>query len=140
MKGSGIYWICITIISAGLGTAFSQKGHGQDSWRTIQIEADEYRFVPNEIILEEGQPVKIEIRNNGNEEHEFRSRFMTGPLIEVEGTEISVKGTAIHSIIVQSGATGTVKWLSPSAGTYHFECRIPSHHGMDGVITVEAKK
>ena len=135
-----VKWYPITALIMVIGLSMADDGHGQDSWRNIQMEADEYRFVPNEIILEEGQPVKIEIRNNGNEEHEFRSRFMTGPLIEVEGPGLSVKGTAIHSIIVQSGATGTVKWLSPSAGTYHFECRIPSHHGMDGIITVEAKK
>jgi len=38
---------------------------------------------------------------------------------------------------VDNGSTATIKWLSPEPGTYIFECRIPSHHGMDGAIIVE---
>jgi uncharacterized cupredoxin-like copper-binding protein len=110
----------------------------QDPWRTVRIEMDEYRFEPAEIKLRAGQPVVIELHNKGNEDHEFRSRLFHGPLINVEGGGVTVSGTGIQSVLVDNGATAAIKWLSPEPGTYIFECRIPSHHGMDGVIVVES--
>ena len=128
------------VVVLALGSGSAADSQAQDSWRTVRVETDEYRFVPNRIQLEAGQPVRLEIHNIGNEEHEFRSRFLSGSLIEVLGNGVIVKATDIHSVIVETGSTATIKWLSPEAGVYFFECRIPSHHGMDGMIIVEAKK
>lgn len=129
-----------TIFALGLGLALATEGFAQEPWQTVRIEADEYRFVPNHIKLTTGKPVVIEIHNSGNEQHEFRSRFLEGSPIEIEGPGITVKGAGIHSILIEKDATVTLKWLSPTLGIYEFECRIPSHHGMDGTIIVEEEK
>jgi uncharacterized cupredoxin-like copper-binding protein len=120
-----------------LGLVLTAGSPAQESWQTVRIEADEYRFVPNRIQLSAGKPVMIEIRNTGNEQHEFRSRLFRQTMIEVEGSGLTVKGSGIHSILIEKSTTATIKWLSPAAGSYDFECRIPSHHGMDGTIVVE---
>jgi uncharacterized cupredoxin-like copper-binding protein len=129
-----IQWLAVVLI---LGAVLAADGQAQDPWKTVRLETDEYRFVPNRIQLEAGQPARLEIRNIGNEEHEFRSRFLSGSLIEVLGNGVIVKATDIHSVIVETGSTAVIKWLSPEAGIYFFECRIPSHHGMDGTIIVK---
>ena len=129
--------VSIAALLIGIAFFIPGKGGAQDSWRTVRIETDEQRFVPDRITLKAGQPVKLEIKNIGNEEHEFRSPLLKGPLIEVLSNGVIVKSRDIHSIIVEYQSTATIKWLSPEPGEYHFECRIPSHHGMDGVITVK---
>jgi len=128
------------VILLGLGVALAVRSPAQELWQTVRIEADEYRFVPNRIKLAAGKPVKIEIYNSGNEQHEFRSRLLEGHLIEVEGQGVGVRGIGIQSIMIEKGATATIQWLSPTPDTYEFECRIPSHHGMDGTIVVEDEK
>lgn len=112
----------------------------QDPWKTVRIEVDEYHFDPPRITLRAGEPVRIELHNIGNEDHEFRSRLFNGPLIDVAGGGVTVSGTGIQTVLVDNGSTATIKWLSPEPGTYIFECRIPSHHGMDGVIIVEDER
>ena len=119
------------------GLLLPSEIQAKDPWKTVRIDADEYRFIPNRITLKAGEPVRIEVHNLGNEEHEFRSSFFNGPLIEVLGNGVIVKGTNIHSIMVETKSSATIKWLSPETGEYFFECRVPSHHGMDGVIIVE---
>ena len=133
-------WVILIVLVLALGQVLATDSLSQDPWITVRMETDEYRFVPNQIRLEAGQPVRFEIHNIGNEEHEFRSRLLSGPLIEILGNGVIVKGTEIHSIVVENGSKATIKWLSPEAGTYFFECRIPSHLGMDGTIIVEARK
>ena len=129
----------IRVFAGGLlifGLLLPSEIQANDPWRTIRIDADEYRFIPNRITLKAGEAVRIEVHNLGNEEHEFRSNLFKGPLIEILGKGVIVKGTNIHSIMVETKSKATIKWLSPEPGEYFFECRIPSHHGMDGVFTV----
>ena len=125
--------LCITAAACAIGGG----ARAQDPWKTISIEVDEYRFHPDRITLRAGEPVRLELHNIGNEDHEFRSRLFDGPLIDVVGAGVTVSGTGIQSVLVDNGSTAVIKWLSPEPGTYIFECRIPSHHGMDGVIIVE---
>ena len=126
-------------IAFGLVWGLAVGSHAQE-WETVRIEADEYRFVPNRIKPAAGQPVRIEIHNSGNEQHEFRSRLLESHFVEIEGGGVTIQGTGIHSILIEKGTIATIQWLSPTRGTYEFECRIPSHHGMDGTIIVEEEK
>ena len=126
-------------IALGLVWGLTVGSDAQD-WQTVRIEADEYRFVPNRIQIRSEQPAKIEIKNVGNEQHEFRSKLLEESPVEVEGGGLVVKGAGIHSILIEKGATAMIKWTSPAPGLYDFECRIPSHHGMDGTIQMEAKE
>lgn len=131
------YTAILLMISGWLLTG---KASAHESWQTVEIKADEYRFVPNSIKLAASKPVRIEIHNSGNEQHEFRSRLLESHFMEVEGQGVAVRGSGIQSILIEKGTTATIRWLSPEPGTYEFECRIPSHHGMDGTILVEARE
>jgi uncharacterized cupredoxin-like copper-binding protein len=131
------YGIGIAVFCVCVGFLMPPPGLANGAWKTVRIESDEHRFVPNRITLKAGEPVQLEIHNIGNEEHEFRSGLFKGPLVEVHGNGVIVKSTDVHSVIVGYRATALIRWLSPEPGRYYFECRIPSHHGMDGEIVVE---
>lgn len=131
-----VRWVLLLCVFTAVA-AFSHAARAEDPWRTVRIDLDEYRFTPDRITLRAGEPVRIELHNIGNEDHEFRSPLFAGPLIEVKSGGVTVSGTGIHSVLVDNGSTAVIQWLSPEPGTYLFECRIPSHHGMDGEIVVK---
>lgn len=124
-------FVAFTLISPrGLGAA------DQSDWQDVQIVATEYRFVPETVVLSSAKPIRIEIVNRGNEQHEFRSNILTGGLFDVELGDGVVRGRDIHSVIVHDKRSAVIKIIQPKPGRYDFECRIPSHHGMDGVIEI----
>lgn len=107
-----------------------------DDWQVVRIVADEYRFVPAAITVAAGRPLRVEIDNRGSEQHEFRSRLLRDHPADVELPGGMVRGRGLESLVVEERRTAVIKILAPVAGRYDFECRIPSHHGMDGVIQI----
>jgi uncharacterized cupredoxin-like copper-binding protein len=59
-------------------------------------------------------------------------------MIEVEIDENVVRGRNIEVVDIAAGKTARIKLLSPPEGEFDFQCRIPSHHGMDGIIRIQA--
>lgn len=105
-------------------------------WQVVRVVADEYRFTPSHVTAVAGLPLRIEIENRGSEQHEFRSRLLREHLADVELAGGTVRGRGVESVVVEERRTAVIKILAPAAGQYDFECRIPSHHGMDGVIVI----
>ena len=120
----------------GIGLAQGSSVPAQDPWQTIEIKADEYRFIPNRIQVKAHQPLRLVISNIGNEPHRFQSTLFKDQMIEVEIGNSVVRGPGIDGVDVTPGGTVSIKILSPPPGEYDFQCRIPSHHGMDGVLTI----
>jgi len=115
------------------------QGFAEDSWQKIEIRADEYSFTPNHIRATAGRPLEFIVVNSGHEPHQFRSSLFKDQTITVEVGENTVHGKGIDIVEIAPGATARIKLLSPPAGEYDFQCRIPSHHGMDGVIQIRAE-
>lgn len=114
--------------------------HAQTEWQTVEIKAEEYRFTPRRIQVKANRPLELVIKNEGHEPHQFRSELFKDRMIEVEIDESTVRGRNIDLVDIAAGKTARIKLLSPPAGQFDFQCRIPSHHGMDGVILIEADR
>jgi len=112
--------------------------HAQTDWQTIEIKAEEYTFTPHRIQAKTNRPLELVIENQGHEPHQFRSALLKDRMIEVEIDENVVRGRNIEVVDIAAGNTARIKLLSPPAGQFDFQCRIPSHHGMDGIILIEA--
>jgi len=112
--------------------------HAQTDWQTVEIKADEYAFTPRRIQAKANRPLELVIENEGHEPHQFRSALLKDRMIEVEIDENVVRGRNIEVVDIAAGKTARIKLLSPPAGQFDFQCRIPSHHGMDGMILIEA--
>jgi len=112
----------------------------QSEWQTVEIKAEEYSFTPRRIQAKANRPLELVVENEGHEPHQFRSELFKDQMIDVEIDQTTVRGRNIEVVDVAPGKTARIKILSPPAGEFDFQCRIPSHHGMDGMILIEADR
>lgn len=123
----------------GLTTA-GEPVYGEPSdWDVRTIRADEYRFVPDRITAKAGRPLSLVVENRGHEPHEFRSTLFKGVVVVVQIGESSIRAMDIQLVDVAPGTSAAIKILDPPAGEFDFLCRIPSHHGMDGVLIIQGE-
>lgn len=137
LLASGLVAIAGWMIGGSIG---STRVYAQTLWQTVEIKADEYSFTPNRIHVKANQPLELIVSNEGHEPHQFRSSLFKNQMIEVEIGENDVRGPGIEIVDIAAGATARIKILSPPPGQFDFQCRIPSHHGMDGMILIETGK
>ncbi|HTN43050.1 MAG TPA: cupredoxin domain-containing protein [Nitrospiria bacterium] len=128
----------LAAVVLALGWALLGSGLAQQPWQTVEIKAEEYSFTPRRIEAKANRPLELVIENEGHEPHQFRSELLKDQMVEVEIGQNTVRGRNIEVVDVAPGKTARIKLLSPPAGEFDFQCRIPSHHGMDGMILIEA--
>ncbi len=98
--------------------------------RLIHIDAnDQLQFVPNSVVIAQGETVTFEITNVGKTEHEF----MVGP---AQATFADKAPTEIAGI--KAGLTKTVTYTFKGPAPFAFACHAEGHfeHGMLGLIQV----
>ncbi|MBI3995263.1 MAG: cupredoxin domain-containing protein [Nitrospirae bacterium] len=127
-------------VMLALGWALIGTAGAQDPWQTVEIRADEYSFNPNRILVKADHPLELVVVNEGHEPHQFRSALFKDQMVEVHIGENVVRGRGIEIVDIAAGATARIKLLSPPPGQYDFQCRVPSHHGMDGMILIETAR
>ena len=120
-----------------LGWALAAGSPAQEVWQIVEIKADEYSFTPNRIRVKAHRPLEMIIVNEGHEPHQFRSSLFKDQMVEVQIGENAVRGRGIEIVDIAAGTTARIKLLSPPPGQFDFQCRIPSHHGMDGMILIK---
>ncbi|MBI3611432.1 MAG: cupredoxin domain-containing protein [Nitrospirae bacterium] len=133
--------VVTTCLVALLGLAIgSARSHAQTEWQTVTIKADEYSFTPNRIEAKAHHPLELVIMNEGHEPHQFRSSLFKNQMVEVWAGENAVRGKGIEIVDIAAGSTARIKLLAPPPGQFDFQCRIPSHHGMDGMILIKTDR
>jgi uncharacterized cupredoxin-like copper-binding protein len=143
MNPKRFFVVNILMAVTGLAISFSFGPgfiHAQTELQTVEIKAEEYRFTPRRIQVKANRPLELVIENEGHEPHQFRSALFKDRMIEVEIDENVVRGRNIEVVDITPGKTVRIKLLSPPEGEFDFQCRIPSHHGMDGMILIEADR
>jgi uncharacterized cupredoxin-like copper-binding protein len=123
----------LTALTAGLALALAACGGngGTDttagptttagpSPHEVSLVATEFQFDPSEVTVTAGNPVILELVNDGVVEHDLVIDGFTFDLLVQPGEE----------------ASETVTF---NAGTYTFWCSIPGHReaGMEGTLTAE---
>lgn len=128
--------LAFSVLSVDFSTG-SSRVHAQTEWQTFEVKADEYSFTPNRIEVKARHPLELVVINEGHEPHQFRSSLFKNQMTEVQIGENVVRGLGIEIVDIAAGVTVKIKLLSPPPGQFDFQCRIPSHHGMDGMILIE---
>lgn len=131
-----VFFALLVPLDPGIGSAQSSD----DAWQRVRIKAMEYQFTPDRITIEAHRPLWIEVVNLGNEPHRFKSSMFRDLMIEIEVGESSVRGKNIERVDVEPKGTAIIKILDPPAGEFDYQCRIPSHHGMDGILISSERK
>jgi len=98
--------------------------------------AQDFRFVPAEVRLHAGDPIRLVIVNEGREPHEFTSPLLSDPQVRVLWEAETAQSLHGASLRILPGRAATVTFQAPP-GTYLFRCPIRGHAGMHGTVIVE---
>ncbi len=123
---------------AGIG----QPGVNSNVDRTVEIEMnDEMRYVPDHLIVKQGETIRFLLKNVGEIEHEF---VLGTPKELMEHYEMMKKFPEMehedaNQVRVAPGQVGEVVWQFTNSGKIDFGCLMPGHYesGMKGAVSVE---
>jgi len=119
-------------------------GDAKAAKRTIEVSmTDAMRFSPEKIELKQGDTLKLVLKNNGKQLHEF----VIGSKKELEEHAAlmmkfpNMEHDEPYMAHVPPGKTGEIIWTFNKPGTFDFACLIAGHYqaGMVGKIIVAAK-
>ena len=96
--------------------------------QAIHIVAQDFLFTPAELHVSAERPIRLKIRNEGREPHEFKSPLLAHQTGFASGPASSLPVLPNHT------AEAVIRTLP---GVYIFYCGIRGHAGMSGTIIVE---
>ena len=107
---------------------------------TVTVTMTEYAFSPSPIILKEGVPTRLVLKNAGKEAHYFvAEQFFKGIATrKIQGSDGEIKAPYFTAVEVYPGKM--LEWFLVPAqkGDYDLLCTVKGHaeHGMKGKIEV----
>lgn len=108
--------------------------------RTVEIQAGNMLFVTREISLEKGQPVKLVLKNQDIQLHDFSIDKIPAKVKDEDGGSHDMRGKMpdLH-LSAEAGKAATVEFTPTAKGTYNFYCTVAGHReaGMQGTLVVE---
>lgn len=105
-------------------------------YQGVNLNIEDFRFVPDQIYLASGQSSRLTIRNLGRELHRFKSQVVARSDVRETGKEKKSIIDAVDGVIITPGKTlELVFTLQP--GIYDFQCPIRGHRCMKGMFLVE---
>lgn len=124
MKRRSVYWLAVLALLAVpvLAACGGGGGGGESAADAIKVEMhDDFRFSPNELTAKVGEPLKLNIVNEGSVVHDF-----------------DIEATGTTSGELAGGESKVIEVTFQEAGEYDFICTVAGHAtaGMVGKITV----
>lgn len=120
-------------------TAWGIAGDGRAATRTINITmSDKMRFTPDRIEVEEGETVKLVLKNSGHMLHEMvmgtRKELDEHAALMLRFPNMEHDEPCMAH--VKPGTGGELVWTFNRPGQFDFECLVPGHYqaGMAGKI------
>jgi len=107
---------------------------------TVTVTMIDYAFSPSPIILKEGVPTRLALKNDGKEAHYFVSEqfFKVIATRKIQGSDGEIKAPYFTAVEVYPGKM--LEWFLVPAqkGVYDLRCTAKGHaeHGMHGKIEV----
>ena len=118
----------LLIVALALGACSSE-------YQEVRIVVDDFRFSPERVDVQAGQPMRLVVRNQGRETHRFQSSLVAQPRVEVVSDTGKQAGSLKQGVpLVPGQRLELVLTLPP--GVYHFRCSVKGHRGMQGMIVV----
>lgn len=124
--------------------AWGIAGDARPGLRTIRVAMnDDMRFTPASITVDEGETVRIVVKNDGRLMHEF---VLGTKEAHDEHAALMLKFPSMehdepYMAHVPPGRTGEIVWTFNRAGEFGFACLIAGHYqaGMVGKVSVKPK-
>ncbi|MEX1126291.1 MAG: cupredoxin domain-containing protein [Acidimicrobiia bacterium] len=125
----------LSILSAACGDSASTD---------LKVTTTDFQFSPNSWTVPAGEEISIDITNDGSVLHEW-VLLQSGVTIDSEADLPETEEELLADFVyvedeVDAGATKTLTFTAPEAGTYQIICAIETHFdaGMEGELTVVA--
>ena len=105
----------------------------------LGVEAYEWGFRPQSIVLEQGEEVRLRLENTGTILHDLRIDGLQAEGVVSESTGPLQGGEHELFVGADAGQQGTLTFTPLVPGTYAFYCTVSGHQdlGMEGVLVVE---
>jgi uncharacterized cupredoxin-like copper-binding protein len=115
---------------------------GDEASTDLAVTTSDFQFSPNSWTVPAGEEISIDITNEGSVLHEW-VLMQPGVSIESEADLPETEEELLADFVyvedeVEAGATKTLTFTAPEAGTYQIICAIETHFdaGMEGSLTV----
>jgi uncharacterized cupredoxin-like copper-binding protein len=132
----------LVIPLAIVAMALSACGNGGEPSTDLEVTTTEFAFSPVSWTVPAGEEISIDITNNGTVVHEW-VLLKPGVTIASEADLPDTEEELLADFVyveeeVDPGATKTLTFTAPAAGTYQVICAIPGHFGggMEATLTV----
>jgi len=107
---------------------------------TVTVTMIDYAFSPSPIILKEGVPTRLVLKNDGKEAHYFVAEqfFKVIATRKVQGSDGEIKAPYFTAVEVYPGKMLEWFFVPAQKGVYDLRCTAKGHvgHGMQGKIEV----
>lgn len=125
------------IVVAVVLAAIAGLSAAAEEVRTIEIDIEHSRFMPERIQVEAGEKVRFVIHNGDPIDHEFILGDAAVQRLHEEGTEAH-HGTKPGEVSVAAFETAETSYSFEGPGTLIFACHLPTHYdyGMKGLIEI----
>ena len=117
---AGVRHILLGGAVLAMAGAFGAAVHGQGNERVVEIAVKKFEYIPPEVTLKKGEPVRLELTS----------------LDRVHGFDLPDLGVRVD---VKPDETVTVRLTPSKTGSFVFHCDIfcgDGHEDVQGVITV----
>jgi len=115
---------------------------GDETSTSLEVTTSDFQFSPSEWTIPAGEEISIDITNEGSVLHEW-VLMQPGVTIESEADLPETEEELLADFVyvedeVDPGASKTLTFTAPAAGTYQVICAIETHFdaGMEGSVTV----
>jgi len=115
---------------------------GDEASTDLAVTTSDFQFSPDSWTVPAGEEISIDITNEGSVLHEW-VLMQPGVSIESEADLPETEEELLADFVyvedeVEAGATKTLTFTAPAAGTYQIICAIETHFdaGMEGSLTV----
>jgi uncharacterized cupredoxin-like copper-binding protein len=135
-----VFFSLSAISAEGPDPAKALAGADWSKMETVTVTMTEYAFSPSPIVLKEGVPTRLVLKNAGKEAHYFvAEQFFRGIATrKVQGSDGEIKAPYFTAVEVYPGKM--LEWFLVPAqkGEYELLCTVKGHagHGMKGKIEV----
>jgi uncharacterized cupredoxin-like copper-binding protein len=107
---------------------------------TVTVTMTEYSFSPSPIVLKEGVPTRLVLKNAGKEAHYFVAErfFKTIATRKIQSSDGEIKAPSFTAVEVYPGKMLEWFFVPAQKGVYDLLCTVKGHaeHGMKGKIEV----
>jgi len=128
------------IPAEGPDLAKALAGADWSKMETVTVTMTEYAFSPSPVVLEEGVPTRLVLKNAGKEAHYFVAGkfFKAIATRKIQGSDGEIKAPSFTAVEVYPGKM--LEWFLVPAqkGGFDLLCTVKGHaeHGMKGRIVV----